>query len=104
MYHFIFRLGVDACGYEDKEVDGLRSKLSAFLLQCVALPVQIATVTALLGIMPIKFDQIVQMNAKQPITNCQPAPAEHIRKWFYSLSKDNQTVSFNLLRSPGTTI
>ncbi|KAI9195861.1 hypothetical protein LWI28_018821 [Acer negundo] len=67
------RIGVDACGYEDKEVESLRNKLSSFLMGdttiVAALPVQIATVTALLGLVPLDFEQIVEINAKHPIIN-----------------------------------
>ncbi|KAJ0018587.1 hypothetical protein Pint_11304 [Pistacia integerrima] len=98
------RLGVNACGYEDKEVESLRSKLSAFLQRDTTtragLPIQIAVVSALLGLLSLDFKQIIQINTKCPTIASQSVPADHIRKWFSSLSKENQALSFSLLQCP----
>ena len=60
----IFRLGVDSGGYEDAGVENLRCNLSAFLSRDATmkagLPIQIATVTALLGLLPLNFETLVQ--------------------------------------------
>ncbi|TXG73481.1 hypothetical protein EZV62_002060 [Acer yangbiense] len=99
------RIGVNACGYEDKEVESLRNKLSAFLMGdttiVAALPVQIATVSALLGLLPLDFEHIVEINAKHPIISSQSVPADCIRKWFSLLSKKNQALSSSLLQPLG---
>nr|TKR91248.1 hypothetical protein D5086_0000225100 [Populus alba] len=55
------RLGVAACGYEDKGVENLRCKLSGFLswdatIQ-MALPVQIALATSLLALLSLEFEK-----------------------------------------------
>lgn len=101
-YVMTFRLGVNACGYEDKEVESLRSKLSAFLrwdtTTRAGLPTEIAIVSALLGLLSLDFKQIIQINTKRPTIASQSVPADHIRKWFSSLSKENQALSFSLLQ------
>ncbi|KAL5763620.1 hypothetical protein ACOSQ2_016214 [Xanthoceras sorbifolium] len=105
------RLGVDACGYEDKEVERLRSRLSGFLLQDTTIrgviAVQIATLTALLGLLRVDFEQIVEINVKQqPNIESESAvpAADCIRKWFCLLSKDHQALFFSLLQSSGVVV
>lgn len=101
-----FRLGVNACGYEDKEVESLRSKLFAFLWQDsttrAGLPIQIAVISALLGLLSQNFEQIIQINIKCPTTASQSVPAaDNIRKWFSSLSKENRALSSSLWQCTG---
>ncbi|XP_037493455.1 uncharacterized protein LOC105637078 isoform X1 [Jatropha curcas] len=99
------RLGVAACGYEDKEVENLKYKLSGFLQRDattkLSLPVQIAAVTSLLGILPFDLQDVIQGNLKLPEGASQFVFADLIRNWFSSLSKEQQTLSSNLLHSAG---
>lgn len=102
---FIFRLGVDALGYEDKGVEILRCQLSAFLCRDsainVGLPTQIATVTALLGLLPSDFETIIQGNVEPAAIASQSDPAQSIRKWFSLLPKKQQDLSFGFLQTAG---
>ncbi|OMO83102.1 hypothetical protein CCACVL1_11556, partial [Corchorus capsularis] len=67
------RLGVDAVGYEDKEVDNLKVKLSAFLWKestiRAGLPIQLATVAALLGLLSLDFEKVIQKNANLSVAS-----------------------------------
>ncbi|XP_021818167.1 uncharacterized protein LOC110760241 [Prunus avium] len=99
------RLGVDALGYEDKGVEILRGQLSAFLCRdsaiSVGLPTQIATVTALVGLMPSDFETIIQGNVEPAAIASQSDPAQSIRKWFSLLPKKQQDLSFGFLQTAG---
>ncbi|KAI5332054.1 hypothetical protein L3X38_022182 [Prunus dulcis] len=99
------RLGVDALGYEDKGLEILRCQLSAFLCRdsaiSVGLPTQIATVTALLGLMPYDFETIIQGNVEPAAIASQSDPAQSIRKWFSLLPKKQQDLSFGFLQTAG---
>eukprot|EP00258_Populus_trichocarpa_P027055 XP_024443074.1 uncharacterized protein LOC7480412 isoform X2 [Populus trichocarpa] len=97
------RLGVAACGYEDKGVENLRYKLSGFL-SCdatiqMALPVQIALATSLLALLSLEFEKVIQSNCNLPAIACQSVSIDHIRSWFYSLTKERQVLSRSLLQS-----
>ncbi|KAJ6724113.1 hypothetical protein OIU85_022078 [Salix viminalis] len=97
------RLGVSACGYEDNGVENLRCKLSGFLSQDatirMALPVQIALATALLGLLSVDFQKLIQSNYCLPAMSCQYVSIDHIRSWFSSLTKEQQGISLSLLPS-----
>ncbi|XP_068324733.1 uncharacterized protein [Pyrus communis] len=99
------RIGVNDLGYGDKEVEILRGELSAFLCRdsatSVGLPTQIATVTALLGLLFSDFKTIIQNNANSAAIASQSGPAESVRKWFSLLPKKQQDFSFDLLQTPG---
>ncbi|XP_050288057.1 uncharacterized protein LOC126726747 [Quercus robur] len=99
------RLGVDAGGYEDKGVENLRCNLSAFLSRDATmkagLPVQIATVTALLGLLPLDFETLVQRNVKLQETATQSVLVDYIWNWFSLLSKEQQELSVSLLQTAG---
>lgn len=100
----IFRLGVDAFGYEDKGVQQLRCKLVTFLCGgCTkkGLLVQIATVTALLGLLSLDFETIIQDTVKFLANSSQSFAADSIKKWFSSLSEKQQDLSLNLLQTGG---
>ena len=101
----IFRLGVDSGGYEDAGVENLRCNLSAFLswdaTMKAGLPIQIATVTALLGLLPLNFETLVQSNVKLQATASQCVLVDFIRKWFSLLSKEQQELFVSLLQTAG---
>lgn len=100
-----FRLGVAAHGYEDKGVENLRYKLSGLLSQRAtyrpALPVQIATASALLGLLSFDFEEVIRGNSNLPATTSQSIFTNHIRHWFSSLRKEQQALSYSLLQSSG---
>ncbi|KAL6201537.1 hypothetical protein ACLB2K_025250 [Fragaria x ananassa] len=97
------RLGVDSVGYEDKGVEFLRQKLSAFLCRDSAtstgLPTQIATVTSMLSLMSSDFRTIIQSNVNPSSITSQSDPAQSIRKWFSLLPKKQQELSSSLLQA-----
>nr|POE92703.1 hypothetical protein CFP56_42016 [Quercus suber] len=99
------RPGVDAGGYEDKGVENLRCNLSTFLSQDATmkagLPVQIATVTVLLGLLPLDFETLVQCNVKLQETATQSVLVDYIWKWFSLLSKEQQELLVSLLQTAG---
>ncbi|KAG2689499.1 hypothetical protein I3843_09G138900 [Carya illinoinensis] len=99
------RLGVDAGGYEDKGVENLRCNLFTFLnrysILKAGLHLQIATVTSLLGLLPDDFDTLIQSNVKIQVTARQYLLADSMRKWFSSLSKEQQDLSVRLLQTAG---
>ena len=98
-----FRLGVSAFGYEDNGVENLRCKLSGFLSRDatirMALPVQIALATALLGLLSLDFEKLIQSNSCLPAMSRQSVSIDHIRSWFSSLTKEQQALSLSLLPS-----
>lgn len=97
----VCRFGVDASGYDDGGVETLRGRLSSFLHQkasaVTGLPFQIATVTALLGLVPIRFEELFKSNSGLSEVVKDPGPADCIRNWFSSLSKEQQSLSIRLL-------
>lgn len=79
--------------------------MSTFLWRDTAtrasLPVQIAIVSALLGLLSLDFEQIIKTNKEYSTIASQSIPAaDHIKKWFSSLSNKNQALSFSLLQCP----
>ncbi|KAF3450972.1 hypothetical protein FNV43_RR07061 [Rhamnella rubrinervis] len=98
------RLGVDALGYENKDVQRLRCNLSAFLHDDCSkkgLHIQIATVTALLGLVSLNFEEIIQVNMKFPVNASESSPAVMIRNWFSLLGKKQQDLAINILQTGG---
>ncbi|XP_011013629.1 PREDICTED: uncharacterized protein LOC105117603 isoform X1 [Populus euphratica] len=97
------RLGVSAFGYEDNGVENLRCKLSGFLSRDatirMALPVQIALATALLGLLSLDFEKLIRSNSCLTAMSRQSVSIDHIRSWFSSLTKEQQALSLSLLPS-----
>ncbi|KAL2473989.1 uncharacterized protein Fot_49725 [Forsythia ovata] len=57
------RLGVNTGGYEDNGVEKLRGWLSSFFCSAsdkLSIPVQFAIVNALFGVIPIKFEELIE--------------------------------------------
>ncbi|KAL6989180.1 hypothetical protein U1Q18_014932 [Sarracenia purpurea var. burkii] len=98
-------LGIDASGYNDTSVENLRNSLSSFLYRNSSrksgFPVQIATVNALLGLLPLDFEKLIKSNVEIPAALNQSDPADCVRKWFSMLSSEQQSLSFSLLQSAG---
>ncbi|EOY25696.1 Maternal effect embryo arrest 22, putative [Theobroma cacao] len=97
------RLGVDAVGYEDKEVENLRVKLSAFLFRettiRAGLPIQLATVSALLGLISLDIEKVIQKNVTLPVMSGQFVHADLIRNWFPLLTEEQRAMSIRLFQS-----
>ncbi|KAK8540425.1 hypothetical protein V6N13_008847 [Hibiscus sabdariffa] len=91
------RIGVDAIGYEDKEVENLRAKLHAFLVRdttiSAGLPIQLATVTSLLGLVPVDFE-----NVELPVMPGQFVPADVLGKWFPLLTEEQRAKTIRLFK------
>lgn len=93
------RLGIDANGFQDVEVENIRVILSSFISgntsSIISLPVQFAAVNALLDTMPpLSFQQVCKNSAElvSPST-----PTDYIRKWFSLLSDEQKSLSVKLL-------
>ncbi|KAB2060300.1 hypothetical protein ES319_A10G007700v1 [Gossypium barbadense] len=93
------RIGVDAVGYEDKEVENLRTKLNAFLLRettiRAGLPIQLATVAALLGLTSLDLNNIDLVSAMSG----QFVPANLLKNWFPLLTEEQKAISIRLFQS-----
>ena len=80
----------------------MRSNLSAFL--CLdttiksGLCVQIATVSALLGLLPFDFETIVQDKVSYLATSSHYAEVNLIKTWFSLLSPKQKELSRNILQ------
>ncbi|TYJ99817.1 uncharacterized protein E5676_scaffold446G00190 [Cucumis melo var. makuwa] len=96
------RLGVDAGGFDDGGVKILRFNLSAFL--CLettiksGLCVQIATVSALVGLLPFDFETIVQDKVSYLASSSHYAEINLIKTWFSLLSPKQKEFSRNILQ------
>ncbi|XP_008445605.1 uncharacterized protein LOC103488580 isoform X1 [Cucumis melo] len=96
------RLGVDAGGFDDGGVKILRFNLSAFL--CLdttiksGLCVQIATVSALLGLLPFDFETIIQDKVSYLASSSHYAEVNLIKTWFSLLSPKQKELSRNILQ------
>ncbi|KAK9022442.1 hypothetical protein V6N11_002704 [Hibiscus sabdariffa] len=99
------RLGVDAVGYEDTEVVNLRVKLSAFLRQettiRAGLPIQLATVSALLGLVSLDLEDFHLENGDLAGMSGQPLPADVLRNWFLVLTEEQRAKSIRFIQSVG---
>ncbi|XP_071702302.1 uncharacterized protein [Rutidosis leptorrhynchoides] len=92
----IARLGINGNGPHDAEVENIRVKLSSFISQTtsnkIGLPVQFAAVNALLGTIPISFQDV----CKNSFANYSTA-TDSIRRWFSLLSDEHKSLSVKLL-------
>lgn len=99
------RFGVEAFGYEDQRVEQLRFDLLAFLRLGISkkagLPIQFAIVTALLGLLSVDFETIIQTNEKLPAIVSESVADDLLRTWFSSLSKKQKDLSFSVLQHGG---
>lgn len=99
------RRAVDAGGCKDKDVEDLTDKLAAFLQQEATirggLPIQIATVSALLRLLSLDFNQVMESQVAFPVDAGLSDTTDLIRKWFSLLSKEQQAFLPSLLQYPG---
>lgn len=81
----------------------MRGNLSAFLSRestmKAGLPLQVATITALLELLPLDFDTLIQSNGEIPATSTESVHAYYVRKWFSLLSKGQQDLSVRLFHA-----
>ncbi|KAK9052029.1 hypothetical protein SSX86_028657 [Deinandra increscens subsp. villosa] len=95
------RLGIDANGFEDVEVESIRVKLISFISQGTSnkfsLPVQFAAVNALLGSTPLGFQEICTNNLELPPPVGFATATDCIQRWFLSLSDEHKSLSVRLL-------
>ncbi|XP_051128785.1 uncharacterized protein LOC127249817 [Andrographis paniculata] len=101
------RLGIEAIGYEDPEVEKLREWFSAILLgnsfTTLTLPVQFAILTSLFGLTPMKFEEVIdtKVEASPAVSGqCSILPVTSIRKWFSRLSPEQQSYLRHSLAQP----
>ncbi|XP_027185603.1 CAP-Gly domain-containing linker protein 1-like [Coffea eugenioides] len=96
------RIGVDANGYENSGVESIRQWLSAFLSRTTfkdfGLLIQFASAFALLDLIAKSFEEVVEANFESFATGNQPVAMDAVRKWFSSLSNEQQS-SFRSLHS-----
>ncbi|KAM7505759.1 hypothetical protein LguiB_004663 [Lonicera macranthoides] len=99
------RLGAENKGYEDTGVKNIRDRLSEFLYESTSrqngLAIQVATVTALLGVIPRNFEEIIKKSNLElsalVVSHSVPPAADCISGWFSLLNKEQQSLSMSLL-------
>ncbi|KAL2524704.1 maternal effect [Abeliophyllum distichum] len=99
------RLGVNTGGYEDNGVEKLRGWLSSFLCSASdkwSIPVQFAIVNALFGVIPIKFEELIENKCETEAIISRFDAANCVRKWFFLLSSEQQS-SFRLQQAASMT-
>ncbi|KAH0698699.1 hypothetical protein KY284_012914 [Solanum tuberosum] len=90
IYDISYRRGLEAFGYEDVGIQRLRSSFCALLLQHdskgMGLHLQFSTGIALIGLIPLRFEELVESNIEvAPAANpCDPTDC--LRKWFSLLN------------------
>ncbi|XP_065855706.1 uncharacterized protein [Euphorbia lathyris] len=103
------RLGVAAHGYEDKEVENLRCKLSNFLQldktinssstsMSTSITIQIAGIVSLLQLLSVDVEGVIKSDSKVQKVASQ-SDVDHIRKWFSLLSQEQQNLALDVLKS-----
>lgn len=97
------RFGVSANGYEDIGVQNLRTWFLALLGQCdsktVGLDIQFSIGTALLGLISLNFEEVVESSTEISEFGSQYDSANCLRKWFSLLSNEQQLSFRNLVSS-----
>ncbi|XP_059301068.1 uncharacterized protein LOC132053160 isoform X5 [Lycium ferocissimum] len=88
------RSGVKAFGYEDVRIQRLRSSLCALLCQCdskrMGLHLQFSIGIALIGLIPLRFEQLVGSNTEVTPAADPCDPTDCLRKWFALLSSEQR--------------
>ncbi|CAL9153873.1 uncharacterized protein LOC135587180 [Musa acuminata AAA Group] len=93
------RFGVDSGGYQQIGVPQLRNKLSS-LLDTYAkgrsnLPDQLAVVGALVNLLPVSFEEIINGHLEHPVDTCHSHQIEPVKQWFSHLDKKLQILVSN---------
>ncbi|KAK4348125.1 hypothetical protein RND71_034464 [Anisodus tanguticus] len=88
------RSGLKAFGYEDVRIQRLRSSLCALLWQCnskrMGLQLQFSIGIALIGLIPLRFEELVGSNIEVAPTANPCDPTDCLRKWFALLSSEQR--------------
>ncbi|XP_027330715.1 uncharacterized protein LOC113846527 isoform X2 [Abrus precatorius] len=100
------RIGIDVGGYEDQGVGNLRCSLFSYLCCTTSmnagLSLQIATATALFGLLPVDLNALLHTNINFPAFSKSVSDnAETLRKWFSGLDKDQQKLLSDILKRTG---
>ncbi|KAJ8467223.1 hypothetical protein OPV22_029775 [Ensete ventricosum] len=93
------RFGIDLGGYQQTGVPQLRNKLST-LLDTYAkgrsnLPNQLAIVGALVNLLPISFEEIINGRLEHPVDTIYPHQIKLVKQWFSHLDKKLQILVSN---------
>ncbi|CAL9112566.1 unnamed protein product [Musa acuminata var. zebrina] len=93
------RFGVDLGGYQQIGVPQLRNKLSS-LLDTYAkgrsnLPDQLAVVGALVNLLPVSFEEIINGRLEHPVDTSHSHQIEPVKQWFSNLDKKLQILVSN---------
>ncbi|GJT27653.1 hypothetical protein Tco_0907928, partial [Tanacetum coccineum] len=90
------RLGIEANGFQDSEVENIRVKLSSFISQNISnktnLPVQFAAVNSLVGTTSVSFKELCKLS---PLVSTSTG-TDCIQKWFSLLSDEQKLLSARL--------
>ncbi|KEH37078.1 maternal effect embryo arrest protein [Medicago truncatula] len=97
------RLGVDVGGYEDHGVENLRTKLLSYLCNSsmkAHTSLQIATATALFGLLPLDLESLSQTEFSLPAYPSKSISddAGSLRKWFSGLGEHQKILLYSILR------
>lgn len=86
-------------------MENLRSQLSVFLWRDTTiragLPIQIATISAMLGLLPFSVVEVVKDNTKPTDITSHSGPVDLIGSWLHSLSEEQRALTISLLQSTG---
>lgn len=99
----LIRLGVDVGGYEDHGVENLRTKLLSYLCNSsmkAHTSLQIATATALFGLLPLDLESLSQTEFSLPAYPSKSISddAGSLRKWFSGLGEHQKILLYSILR------
>ncbi|CAL4973849.1 unnamed protein product [Urochloa decumbens] len=88
---------IDDVGYEQRRVSELRDKLSSLIegtsfTKSRSLSVQFSAISALLSVLPLPFDKIVDTQNKQ-LSGPFVAQSRQISEWFVQLSNEHQSLA-----------
>lgn len=104
LYLPLIRLGVGVGGYDDRGVENLRCNLFSYLCRNSSTkagsPLQIATATALFGLLPLDLETLLQTEFNLPASSCKSISddAVNLRKWFSGLDKNQRDLLCGILR------
>ncbi|KAK4254763.1 hypothetical protein QN277_010096 [Acacia crassicarpa] len=99
------RLGVDAGGYEDRGVENLRCYLFSSLCRNSSIKagpsLQLATASALIGVLPFDAETLFETNSSLPIYSSKylSGNLEDLRKWLSGLDKDKRDLLCSISRT-----
>ncbi|KAI9122475.1 hypothetical protein K1719_006315 [Acacia pycnantha] len=99
------RLGVDAGGYEDRGVENMRCYLFSSLCRNSSIKagpsLQLATASALIGVLPFDAETLFETNSSLPVYSSKYVSGnlEDLRKWLSGLDKDKRDLLCSISRT-----